>query len=95
MRRSCGRRSRCVCLTLLLVSTSLAQARAQDDGGARGTELYDVAADPGETRNMAAQAAHRATVTGLQQRLHRMIAAGTTGSRAPGTAVPLVPGAFR
>ena len=65
------------------------------DGGARGTELYDVAADPGETRNMAAQAAHRATVTGLQQRLHRMIAAGTTGSRAPGTAVALVPGAFR
>jgi iduronate 2-sulfatase len=46
------------------------------DGGTRGTELYDVAADPDELRNVAAQPAHRETVTGLQGRLRQLIAEG-------------------
>ena len=46
------------------------------DGGAKGTELYDDKADPDELHNLAAQPAHRETVTALQRRLHQMIADG-------------------
>ena len=54
------------------------------DGGARGTELYDAQADPDEVRNVATDPAHRDTVTDLQGRLRRIIAAGALPGRNPG-----------
>ena len=46
------------------------------DGGARGTELYDSEADPGELRNLAADQTHRTTVADLQGRLREIISSG-------------------
>jgi uncharacterized sulfatase len=43
------------------------------DGGKRGAELYDEAADPQETRNLVADPQHRDVVAGLQRRLRRVI----------------------
>ena len=51
------------------------------DGGARGTELYDAAADPDELRNLAADPAHRVTVTELQRRLRGIVAGGAAEGR--------------
>ena len=46
------------------------------DGGTRGTELYDVEADPDELRNVAGLPIHRETVTDMQRRLRQLVAEG-------------------
>ena len=52
------------------------------DRGKRGAELYDEAADPGETRNLAADPKHQHMVTSLQRVLRSMTdGASATESR--------------
>ena len=46
------------------------------DAGTRGTELYDVKADPDELRNVAGLPIHRETVTDMQRRLRQLVAEG-------------------
>ena len=43
------------------------------DGGKRGAELYDEAADPQETRNLVTDPQHRDVVADLQRRLRRVV----------------------
>ena len=50
--------------------------RIQRRPRARGTELYDVEADPDELRNVAGLPIHRETVTDMQRRLRQLVAEG-------------------
>ena len=55
---------------------------AEWDFGSKGAELYDHAADPGELHNLAADAAHAATVAELKALLKTVHPAPVEGGKA-------------